>query len=189
MPDRNETAKTELRLASDEDLSELHVLIEQSVRGLSAGYYTPAQIESSLRFMFGPDSQLIRDRTYYVLRAEDGPLVAAGGWSRRRTLFGGDQMKEAEDPLLDPAADPARLRAFFVHPDWARRGLGRRLFERCIAEASREGFRALELMATLPGEPLYRALGFQPLERSVVSFPDGVELPIIRMTLPLLRKC
>jgi len=174
-----------LRLATPADISALRGLIEQSVRALSVGYYTGPQIESALRYVFGPDTQLIADRTYYVIEGPEGELIAAGGWSRRRTLHGGDQMKEAEDPLLDPASDSARIRAFFVHPAWARRGLGRRLFDRCAADAARAGFRALELMATLPGEPLYRALGFVQLERAVTPLADGEALPVVRMARPL----
>src|SRR5262249_26705507 len=94
-------------------------------------------------------------------------------------------MKGAEDPLLEPATEAARIRAFFVHPAWARRGLGRQLFERCAEGAALAGFRILELMATLPGEPLYRALGFAPLERTVVPLPDGESLPVVHMARPL----
>jgi GNAT superfamily N-acetyltransferase len=149
------------------------------------GYYTGPQIESALRYVFGPDTQLIADHTYYVIESADGELIAAGGWSRRRTLYGGDQMKGAEDPLLEPGVEAARIRAFFVHPAWARRGLGRQLFERCAGDAARAGFRKLELMATRPGEPLYRALGFTPLEQIVARLPDGETLPVIHMTRPL----
>src|SRR5262245_10112134 len=117
----------QIRHATPADVPALRHLIEQSVRALSVGYYTPAQIESALRHVFGPDTQLIADQTYYVI-VDDGALAAAGGWSRRRTLYGGDQMKAAEDPLLDPATESARIRAFFVHPAWARGGLGRQLF-------------------------------------------------------------
>jgi GNAT superfamily N-acetyltransferase len=165
-----------LRAATREDLPALQRLIEQSVRGLSGPFYTLAQIESALRHIFGPDTQLIDDRTYFIISAPEG-LAAAGGWSRRRTLYGGDQMKSAEDPLLDPVTEPARIRAFFVHPDWARRGLGRQLYDRCAAEAAAAGFHNLELMATLPGEPLYRALGFEEVERTVAVG----DLPVVRM--------
>jgi len=176
---------TMIRLAAMADLPALEQLITASVRGLSQGTYSPEQIEGGLRFIFGVDTQLIADGTYYVVVAEDGTLAAAGGWSRRRTLYGGDQMKGEEDPLLDPLSEPARIRAFFVHPDWARRGLARRLFERCTAEATTAGFRAMELMATLPGEPLYRALGFVPVEATEAVLPDGVRLPMVRMTRAL----
>lgn len=159
----------------------LRALIGESVRGLSVGYYTPAQAESALVHVFGPDTQLIADRTYYVVES-DQTLVAAGGWSRRDTHYGGDQMKTGEDPTLDPATEPARIRAFFVHPAWARRGLGRLMFEHCRDAARAAGFRTLTLVATLPGVPLYEALGFVPGERFVVPMPDGVELPVVRMT-------
>jgi GNAT superfamily N-acetyltransferase len=176
-----------LRLATSGDIPELGRLIEESVRGLSVGYYNGPQIESALRHVFGPDTQLIADQTYYVVEGQEGELIAAGGWSRRRTLYGADHMKRGEDPLLDPATEPARIRAFFVHPAWARRGLGRRLYDCCAAEAALAGFQTLELMATLPGEPLYRALGFVPVERSEVALPGGEKLPVVRMTR-LLRQ-
>ena len=175
----------ELRLAAADDVPALRRLIEASVRGLSVGYYTEPQVESALRHVFGPDSQLIADGTYYVMTDGSGELVAAGGWGRRRTLHGGDQHKAADDPPLDPGTDAARIRAFFVHPAWARRGLARRLFDRCVADAAAAGFRGLELMATLPGEPLYRALGFEPHERSAATLPDGQVLEVVRMTRPL----
>jgi GNAT superfamily N-acetyltransferase len=175
----------QLRLATPVDIPQLHDLIEQSVRALSVRYYTGPQIESALRYVFGPDTQLIADRTYYAIESAEGELVAAGGWSRRRTLYGGDQMKEADDPFLEPTTEAARIRAFFVHPAWARRGLGRRLFDRCAEDAARAGFRQLELMATLPGEPLYRALGFAQLERTVARLPDGEVLPMVHMARPL----
>ncbi len=169
-----------LRVATLGDVLELGGLIEASVRGLSVSYYSASQVASALKHVFGPDTTLIRDRTYYVLDTGT-ELIAAGGWSKRRTLYGGDQMKAAEDPLLNPDVEPARIRAFFVHPACARQGLGRRLFERCLMDAAAAGFSQLELMATLPGEPLYRALGFTELERLTVNLPDHVELPVVRM--------
>lgn len=172
----------QLRLATPADVPAIGGLIAESVRGLSAGYYTPAQVESALRHVLGPDTQLIADRTYYVAETEAGELVAAGGWGKRRTLHGGDQSKAGDDPLLDPATDAARIRAFFVHPAWARRGLGRMLFDRCAADAAAAGFRTLELNATLPGVPLYLALGFEPGERSEVVLPDGQVLGVVHMT-------
>jgi GNAT superfamily N-acetyltransferase len=174
------------RLATSVDIPELARLIEQSVRTLSVGYYTGPQIESALlRYVFGPDAQLIADQTYYVVEGKSGDLMAAGGWSYRRTLYGGDQMNGTTGSLLDPTTEAARLRSFFVHPMWARRGMGRRLFDCCAAEAARAGFRTLELMATLPGEPFYLALGFVPLERTAVALPDGEMLPVVHMTRPL----
>ncbi|HEX6532947.1 MAG TPA: GNAT family N-acetyltransferase [Gemmatimonadaceae bacterium] len=175
---------TTVRLAMAADVPALEALIAASVRALSVGYYTPEQIESALRFVFGVDSQLISDETYYVVDGPDGP-AACGGWSRRATLYGGDRHKGATDPLLDPAAAPARIRAFFVHPAWARRGLATRLLATSASAAAAAGFRDLELAATLPGEPLYAALGFVAHERSSVTLPDGVALPIVRMTRPI----
>lgn len=169
-----------MRTAVTADVPALHRLIDASVRELSRGYYSPAEITSGLRFVFGPDTALIADRTYFVIEV-DGELAAAGGWSRRRTLYGGDQAKTGPDPLLDAPTEPARIRAFFVDPRFARRGLARRLLAHCAAEAAREGFRALELMATLPGVPLYRALGFEPIEEAAPVLPDGVALRMVRM--------
>lgn len=175
---------THLRPARREDLPALVSLIDASVRELSRGFYTPAQVASGLRYVFGPDTQLIDDGTYFVV--EDGPaLVASGGWSARRTLYGGDQSKSGPDPLLDPTSEPARIRAFFVDPAHARQGLGRRIFERCVQDARASGFTALELMATLPGEPLYRALGFEALSSEAAALPDGETLPMVHMRLEL----
>lgn len=162
------------------DVPALTGLIAHSVRGLSAGFYSPEQVEAALVSVFGVDTQLIADGTYYVIDGDGGP-AAAGGWSRRRTLYGGDQMKGASDPLLDPATEPARIRAFFVHPGWARRGLARQLYDECSGAARTAGFTRMELMSTMPGEPLYTALGFAVMERVSLPLPGGVELPLARM--------
>ena len=155
-------------------------LIPLSVRSLSREHYTDEQIESGLRYVFGPDTLLIDDGTYFVIDADAG-LAAAGGWSKRDTLFGGDQAQRAEDRMLDPATEPARIRAFYVHPDWARRGLGKRIVEACVDAAKAAGFRRMELAATLPGIALYRACGFEEHEAFVAPTPDGVGLPVVRM--------
>jgi GNAT superfamily N-acetyltransferase len=158
----------------------LSELIALSVRGLSTADYTPEQIEGALAHVFGVDTQLIQDGTYYVIEAGDA-LAAAGGWSARQTLFGGDQMKGDADLTIDAATVPARIRAFFVHPSWARRGLARQLYAACESAALARGFRRFELMGTLPGVPLYRSLGFEDLERVDVPLPGGQVLPCIRM--------
>jgi GNAT superfamily N-acetyltransferase len=159
----------------------LKELIPFSARALSEGFYSPAQTESAIRHVFGPDSRLIADGTYFVAES-DGDLVGCGGWSRRRTLYGGDQTKTAEEePLLDPATEAARIRAFFVHPAFARRGIGSGILRACMDAARAAGFRRMELAATLPGVPLYEAFGFQARERLEVPMPDGPGLPIIRM--------
>ena len=175
-----------LRAARRDDIADIERLIERSVRALSVGYYDDAQIESALRFIFGVDSQLVDDGTYHVIEAA-GAVAAAGGWSRRRTLFGGDQWKHGADEPLDPLREPARIRAFFVDPSWSRRGLGRSLFDACVRDARAAGFERLELMATLPGEPLYRALGFAADERIELALPDGVRLPLVRMSRVIER--
>ncbi len=173
-----------LRLAQLDDVAELQALIARSARGLSVGYYRPAQTEAAIRHVFGVDSQLIADRTYFLIEA-DGRIVACGGWSRRRTLFGGDQAKSGDDALLDPVIEPARVRAFFVDPLETRRGLGRRLMNECLVAARAAGFRALELVSTLPGEPLYLASGFRVIERFELTLPGDIRVPVTRMRLAL----
>lgn len=173
-----------LRLATADDVPAIRRLIEDSVRGLSAADYTPRQVESGLRYVFGPDSQLIADGTYFVVE-DRGVLAGAGGWSFRNTHYGGDQMKDGEDIAIDPATEPARIRAFFVHPSHARRGIGRMLLEACTAAARASGFRSLALAATLPGVPLYTACGFTAIRREDVILPDGTPLGIVFMQKPM----
>lgn len=173
-----------MRLATPDDVPAIQTLIAASVRVLSVGFYTSGQIEAALTHVLGVDTQLVADGTYYVVNAPRG-LAAAGGWSARRTLFGGDQMKDATDPRLDPATEPARIRAFFVHPEWARRGLARRLHAACARAAREAGFRDFELMATAPGEPLYTALGFTVVERVTVELPGAIRVPFARMRRPI----
>ena len=169
-----------VRVATLGDVPSLLQLIEQSVRGLSGGFYTPEQIDAAMAHVFGVDTQLIADGTYYVIDGTTGP-AAAGGWSGRRTLFGGDQMKGAHDPPLDPTTEPARIRAFFVHPDWVRRGLARQLYSTCEAAARAAGFHHFELMATMPGVPFYAALGFIAEEHVMLPLRHGVDVPFVRM--------
>lgn len=168
------------RVATLADVPRLKLLIPESVRGLSIGFYTPAQVESALVHIFGVDTQLIVDGTYFVADAK-GEIVGCGGWSKRKTLFGGDQMKTQVDNLLDPTHDAARIRAFFVHPAWARRGIGKRVIVLCEAAAQAAGFQRMELAATLPGEPLYAALGYQVRRRYDVPMPGGEVLPVAEM--------
>ena len=170
----------DLRRAQTTDVAAIQALIARSARQLSVPYYTPAQAEAMIRHVFGVDSQLIADATYFVIES-DAQFSACGGWSRRRTLFGGDQTKMGPDPLLDPATEPARIRAFFVEPGMARRGLGRQLLVECTREARAAGFSALELVSTLPGEPLYLATGFTVIERFELSLPDDIRVPVSRM--------
>ena len=175
-----------LRVAKPADVPALRELIAQSVRGLSTGEYSPEQIESALTHVLGVDSQLVADGTYYVVE-DAAQLVAAGGWSARQTLYGGDQSKGDADLTIDPTSAPARIRAFFVHPDWVRRGLARQIYNACETAARERGFRRFELVATMPGVPLYRALGFVDVESVDVPLPDGLALPCIRMERPISR--
>ncbi|MEZ4699902.1 MAG: GNAT family N-acetyltransferase [Rhodothermales bacterium] len=169
-----------LRLAGPADLAGMQALIPLSVRGLSPGFYSDEQIEQAIVEIFGVDTQLLEDRTYFVVTDGDA-IVGCGGWSRRKTLYGGDQMKGEEDPLLDPARDAARIRAFFVHPGHARRGIGGALMRASESAVREAGFRALELVATLPGEPLYAAYGFAATRRYETVLRGGVHLPLVAM--------
>ncbi len=169
-----------LRVALREDIPVLAGLIARSGIGLSVGFYSEEQAAAVTRHVFGVDSQLVDDGSYFVIE-EAGRALACGGWSRRRTLFGGDQAKSGPDPLLDPASEPARIRAFFVEPGMARRGLGSMLMQHCIAEARAAGFTALELASTMPGVPLYLAAGFAVTENFALDLPGGVKVPLARM--------
>jgi len=169
-----------LRLATFDDLPALRVLIPLSVRTLQAATYTEAQREGALATVFTVDTQLIRDGTYYVAQADDA-IVGCGGWSRRKTLYGGDHTAIRDDQFLDPTSDPARVRAFFIHPDWARRGIGRAILSECEKAAAAAGFRTVELAATLAGIPLYEATGFAAVEAIDVPLTNGEKLPVVRM--------
>ena len=169
-----------IRPAVHGDVPILQALIPESARELSKGYYTPEQIAGAIQYVFGVDTQLISDQTYYVAEVEN-QIVGCGGWSKRKTMFGGDQMKEEQDPLLDPKQDAARIRAFFIRSDWARRGIGRRIIQACEDAARAEGFTQMELVATLPGEPLYAAMGYAVTRRLEIPMANGVTLPAAHM--------
>jgi GNAT superfamily N-acetyltransferase len=176
-----------IRLAVASDIPSLGELIEASVRALQAGDYSAAQLEKALRTVYGVDTQLISDGTYFAAEERDAGspgtalLVGCGGWSKRKTLYGGDQFAAREDSLLDPARDAAKIRAFFVHPTWARRGIGGMILEACETAAGAAGFRRLEMGATLTGVPFYRAKGYAELEAVDVPLGGGLTLPIVRM--------
>jgi len=170
----------QLDLAKPADIPELEILIPLSVRELQATYYSPAQMEAALGPVFGVDRQLIADGTYFVARAEN-EIAGGGGWSRRRSQFGGDAERVGEDPLLDPQKEPARVRAFFVHPRWARRGIGRALLLACEAAIREAGFREIMMVATLAGEPLYAAFGYQVSARFEIPLAGGLTIAAVRM--------
>jgi GNAT superfamily N-acetyltransferase len=182
---------TRIRPAVFADVPVLRQLIDASVRGLQSHDYTPAQIESALASVYGVDTQLISDGTYFVAEtsasakvqetAEALLIVGCGGWSRRKTLYGGDQWTGRQAALLDPHHDAAKIRAFFIHPSWARRGIGSLILEACENAAVAAGFTRFEMGATLTGVPLYRVRGYVALENLEVPLADGESLPIVRM--------
>lgn len=169
-----------IRMAVMADVPALRTLIPESARELSKHYYSAQQIDSAIRYIFGVDTQLIADQTYYVAEA-DGQIVGCGGWSKRNTMFGGDQMKAAQDPLLDPKEEAGRIRAFFVRPGWARKGIGRRIIRACEDAARADGFTRMELVATMPGEPLYAAMGYEVTRRFDQPMADSTALPLAHM--------
>lgn len=171
-----------IRLATPADVPALKALIPDSARALSRGYYTEQQIEALIKHVFGIDSQLIADGTYYAA-VDEGRIIGCGGWSWRRTLYGGDQRPMGAGAVLDPAVDAARIRAFFVAGAYARRGVGTRILTACAEAALAKGFTRLELMSTLPGVPFYTKLGFHEVERVIDTLPDGtaVEFSLMRL--------
>jgi GNAT superfamily N-acetyltransferase len=169
-----------IRPAVSSDIPVLRTLIDASVRGLQAQDYTPSQIERALATVYGVDTQLIADGTYFVAEAES-LIVGCGGWSKRKTLYGGDQWTGREAALLDPQQDAAKIRAFFIHPSWARRGIGSMILEACENAAVAAGFSRFEMGATLTGVLLYQTRGYVALENLEVPLGDGESLPIVRM--------
>jgi GNAT superfamily N-acetyltransferase len=204
----------QIRLARLEDTTTLASLISESARTLQANYYTPEQIEGALGTVFGVDSQLIQDGTYFIAKNVH-QIIGCGGWSKRKTLYGGDSRtvspqerlrqrvgdsqpavgtasacterlhqrgkEEDEDHLLDPSVDAAKIRAFFIHPDWARRGIGSQIMTRCEAAALEAGFKTIEIIATLAGEPLYSRFGYHVSQKFEISLPNKSTLPVVRM--------
>ena len=177
-------AEAALRIAGAADEAALAALMTQSASALFPRFYDDATAPSAVRHVAQVDPLLIADGTYYVLEA-GREAVACGGWSRRDRLYTGSGDAAGDARELDPALEPARVRAMFVRDDWTRRGLGRRILEECEAAAGREGFRTLSLMATLPGVPLYFAYGFRALDEVDVMLPDGVVLPCVSMEKPI----
>jgi N-acetylglutamate synthase-like GNAT family acetyltransferase len=180
------TVNIRVRKAAESDVPRLRELIKASVRGLQAADYSPAQIEGALNSVYGVDSQLIADGTYLVAQLAESKsanprIVGCGGWSKRKTLYGGDQYAGREDSLLDPARDAAKIRAFFVHPQWVRRGIGALILEACGKAAREAGFTRLEMGATLSGVAFYRARGYAALENLDVPLGNGEVLPIVKM--------
>jgi GNAT superfamily N-acetyltransferase len=190
-----------IRPALPADVPILRELIDASVRRLQAQDYSAAQIDSALRTVFGVDSQLIADGTYLLAETVPGVdekcvdekcadeksvaarpvIVACGGWSKRKTLYGGDRWKNRQDDLLDPHKDAAKIRAFFVHPDWARRGIGTLVLDACEQAARTAGFTRFEMGATLTGVKLFQERGYVAVERLEVPLENNITLPVIHM--------
>lgn len=169
-----------IRKACLDDRDAIQELIAASARGLSHTEYSNQQIESAITDVFGVDTSLIADGTYFVAE-HDGEVVGCGGWSKRKTLFGGDQFAKRDTAELDPQIEPAKIRAFFVHPKWARKGIAQAILTGCEAEARAAKFRSLELMATLPGVKFYLACGYEESERFDYEMASGGTLPLVPM--------
>jgi N-acetylglutamate synthase-like GNAT family acetyltransferase len=169
------------RLAREQDVPALAELIRISSRTLQAPYYSTAQIEAALGPIFAVDRQLIRDGTYFVIE-QNGTIVGCGGWSKRKSLYGGDSGRPTEDAMLDPTRDGARIRAFFVHPSCARQGIGKSILKACEDAIVSAEFLKADLVATLAGEPLYAAYGYSVIQRYEVSMANGLSLPVVRMS-------
>lgn len=169
-----------IRKANLDDREAIERLIAESARGLSREDYSGRQIESAIGTVFGADTDLIVDGTYFVADIS-GMLIGCGGWSKRRTLFGGDRFASRDSGELDPDVDAAKIRAFFVHPEYARRGIGRAILSLCESEARANGFRSIELMATLPGLKLYRACGYEGGGRVEYEIGEGVSIGFVPM--------
>jgi len=182
-----------VRLARMEDAASLRELIAHSVRVLESPDYSRDQIEGSLEGTQGVDTRLIADGTYYLAEAIEGSgeplLVGGGGWSQRKTLYGGDSRSDRQDELLDPAVDAAKIRAFFVHPQWTRRGIATTILEACERAGCAAGFRRFEMTATLTGLRMYLARGYAEVERTLIPLPNGVSLPVVKLgkTIPSVK--
>jgi len=173
-----------IRLAREKDISALEKLIPLSVRELHSPYYSEAQMEAAIGSVFGVDRQLIRDGTYFVAENE-GEIIGCGGWSKRKKLFGSDALGIGEDTMLDPTRDAARIRAFFVHPNWARHGIGRDILLACEEAMRAHNFTVAEMVATLPGELFYAAFGYTASKRYEIPMANDLMLPVVRMSKQL----
>lgn len=175
-----------IRKATIDDRSAIEQLIAQSVRGLSRDDYNERQIELSIRSVFGVDTDLILDDTYFVADFED-EIIGCGGWSKRKTLYGASSYASSRDAgELDPSIDAAKIRAFFIAPDWARKGVGTAILEACETEARSFGFRRAEMMATLPGVKLYEVRGYRGDERVDIDIGEDEKIVCIKMEKSLL---
>ena len=169
-----------LRAARLDEVAALNQMIAASVRGLQGADYSDAQVEGALGSVYGTDRTMINDGTFFVVE-HGAEIVGCGGWSKRRTAFGSDDSPVKDDSPLDPRTDAAKIRGFFVHPDWARQGIGTRILAACEDAARAAGFRRFELVATLTGVALYRRHGYEEVERVTLTLPNGELYPAVRM--------
>jgi GNAT superfamily N-acetyltransferase len=177
-----------VRPATFDDIGAIQNLIALSARELSRGYYSNRQIEGAIAHVFGVDRTLISDHTYFVAE-RDGAICGCGGWSKRRTLFGGDQYSSRDSAFSDAATESAKIRAFFVHPSYARCGISRAILERCEAEAKAAGYKSTELMSTLPGVNFYSSCGYTTGEPTTFAIDDKVEIEFVPMRKSLIANC
>jgi N-acetylglutamate synthase-like GNAT family acetyltransferase len=176
-----------IRAATPDDIPAAQALIAQSARRLQSGDYTAREIELAIKHVYGVDSRLVADRTYFIVEETDASsarIVGCGGWSKRRTLYGGDNWRERRDDLLDPKADAARIRAFFIHPDYARQGLGTMLLAACEKAARDAGFTRFEAGATLTGVKLFSARGYTATHEMLVPLEGGAAIRVMHMVKP-----
>ncbi len=175
-----------IRKATIGDQAEIENLIAESVKGLSKDDYSARQIELSIKSVFGVDTDLIRDETYFVAESSNGEIVGCGGWSKRKTLYGASRYESSRDSNeLDPQRDAAKIRAFFIHPAWARKGIGKAILQVCETEAKLFGFTSAEMMSTLPGVEFYVVCGYAGDESVAVPVGEGVEIECVRMSKKL----
>jgi GNAT superfamily N-acetyltransferase len=175
------TSTWKIRPATLADIPALDFLIPLSVRGLQVNDYNEAQREAAIGPVFGVDRQLIEDQTYFVAEMPNGQIIGCGGWSKRQTQCGSSAGRAEPDPLINPLTDAARIRAFFIHPHWARRGIGRSILTACEEALLAAGFSRAEISATLTGEPLYVAAGYHVTERFDIPLANGLPLPCVRL--------
>ena len=173
------------RKAEITDINNLEKLIEMSAKSINSTYYSEKEIDTALGNAWTVDHQLIADNTYWIVENMDGTVIGCGGWSKRKLLFGKSTEPNILENELIPGIDSARIRAFFVHPNYTRMGIGKKLIEKCENEASSMGFDSMELVATLSGEKLYSSKGYNHIKAFEVDLGDGITNKVVSMNKQL----